>query len=204
MILIQFLRWKVNIILYLPVREQLMMKNRLGSNSELQWYFVPTISTNTDLILPIQVFYKSLLWQGNCADSICPIFFSPLFQLLRVRTQVLQRGAIQPDNYNKSLTKALQAGKLIFTIISLLARFFLITPVFFFLSSNRLLKCHAKWKLINKYKLLIICSLCNAALQHLMRCPIQIADFDFLFGTTITPFPKSLTLKHTRQTGNVK
>lgn len=35
-----------------------MMKNRLGSNTELRWCCVPTISTDTDLILPIQVFYK--------------------------------------------------------------------------------------------------------------------------------------------------
>lgn len=56
---------------------------------------------------------------------------------------------------------------------------FLITATLALFSSNRLVKCHAKCKLINKHKLWILCSLYYAASLCLMWYPIQIAGYSW-------------------------
>lgn len=102
-------------------------------------------------------FIKLSLWKGNWADPchICLVILRLFSQQHRVRAQVVQRGAIQQDNYCNNLTYTLWACKWISTIISPLARFFnnCIPIFFFFFWSNNLVKCHAKCKLINKQKL---------------------------------------------------
>lgn len=157
------------------------MKNRLGSNTELQWCCVPTISTDTDLILPIQVFYK-IIAVVRKPSRFVPHMSSIFFFLSSSSESGLR--CYREVQFNKTITAKtwprLSGPVNEFSLLFHSWQEFLITAALaFFPSSNRLVKCHAKCKLINKHKLLILCSLYIAALQRLMRCPIQqtLADF---------------------------
>lgn len=126
-------------------------------------------------------FIKSLLCQGSWADPchICQVIFEGVF-LFRVGAQLVQRGAIQQDNYCKILTYALWACKWISAIISPLARIFNNCNPAFFFTRNRLVKCHVKCKLINKQK--DIMDVYYSALLCLTWHLIQIPGSDFLLG----------------------
>lgn len=129
---------------------------------------------------------KSLLWQGQGADPcrICPvIFFFSQQHSVRVRAQVVQRGAIQQDNYRKTWPMLCGTVNEFPLLFHSWQEFLITVSLAFFFSRNRLVKCHAKCKLINKQQLWILCSLYYSALLCLMWCPIQIPGSDFLFGT---------------------
>lgn len=64
------------------------------------------------------------LCQFFLISLLCSSLFSFFFQQHSIGAQVVQRGAIQQDNYSKNLTNALWACKRISPIISLLARIF--------------------------------------------------------------------------------